>query len=176
MIHIYTGRGKGKTTAALGLALRAIGRDLRVIVFQFLKPKSLMSGEELSLKRLKNVRLVKFNQEHPIFSKGEGSLKKRHNELKRAIKRDFEKARKAVVDGRYDVVILDEIINVVDQGFVAQDDFLNLLRITPEDVELVLTGRGDISGIEKYADYVTIMVDKKHPFWKNVSARRGIEY
>ena len=176
MVHIYTGRGKGKTTAALGLALRASGRNLRVIIFQFLKPGSVISGEELSVKRLKNVKLVKFNEVHPIFMRLEVSLKERHNELKKAIKRDFEKAKKAVISKRYDLVILDEIINVVDQNFIGQDNLLNLLRIAPRDVELVLTGRGDISGMEKYADYVTIMVDKKHPFSKNVTARKGIEY
>src|SRR3989338_1188309 len=176
MVHIYTGRGKGKTTASLGLALRASGRILRVIIFQFLKPGSVISGEELSVKRLKNVKLVKFNEVHTMFMRLEGSLKERHNELKKAIKRDFEKAKKAVISKRYDLVILDEIINVVDQNFIGQDNLLNLLRIAPRDVELVLTGRGDISGMEKYADYVTIMVDKKHPFSKNVTARKGIEY
>ena len=65
---------------------------------------------------------------------------------------------------------------MVDQNFIWQDNLLNLLRIAPRDVELVLTGRGDISGMEKYADYVTIMVDKKHPFGKNITAREGIEY
>ena len=74
------------------------------------------------------------------------------------------------------MVILDEIINVLDQGFAGKKEFLELIKKVPEDVELVLTGRGDISDIERFADYITIMIDKKHPLRQRVNARRGIEY
>ncbi len=69
-----------------------------------------------------------------------------------------------------------EIINVIDQNFIKGSSFIKLLKAAPKKVELILTGRGDISGIEQYADYVTVMVDKKHPFRKHVGARKGIEY
>ena len=85
-------------------------------------------------------------------------------------------AKEAILSKKYDMVILDEIINVVDQGFADKKEFIELIRKTPKDIELVLTGRGDISEMEKFANYITIMIDKKHPFRQNVNARKGIEY
>ncbi|HDP16232.1 MAG TPA: cob(I)yrinic acid a,c-diamide adenosyltransferase [Candidatus Omnitrophica bacterium] len=170
MIHIYTGNGKGKTTSAFGLAMRACGQGLKVCVFQFLKPGSFLCGEQIVFKRIKNANLIVFRQSHPMFR--EIPLPA----LKKRIKKDFDKARRAVMSKKYGMVVLDEIINAVDQGFISRGIFLGLLRSVPEKVELVLTGRGDISLIEQYADYVTLMIDKKHPFRKGAIARRGIEY
>jgi len=172
MIHVYIGNGKGKTTSAFGLAMRASGQGLRVCIFQFLKPGTLLCGEQLSAGKIRNIRLVKFDQAHPMFESSRASSSR----LKKAIKKDFEKAKKAILSGRYNMVVLDEIINVVDQRFIAKKNFLQLLKSVPKKVELVLTGRGDISRIEQYADYVTIMIDKKHPYRKDIGARRGIEY
>lgn len=169
MIHIYTGKGKGKSTAAFGLAMRASGQGLKVIIFQFLKPRSVLCGEELFVKKAKGIKLVRFRQMHPMFGANCENLIK-------TIEKDFEKAAKTILSKRYDMVVLDEIVNTVDQGFINMDKFLRLLTAVPEKVELVLTGRGDISGIEQYADYVTVMIDKKHPFKKDKAARRGIEY
>lgn len=170
MIHIYTGNGKGKTTAAFGLAMRSCGQGFRVSVFQFLKPPSLLCGEQVALKKLKNVKLVTFEHAHPMFESV--SLPK----LKKSIKTDFEKAKKAVLSGKYDMVVMDEIINVVDQRLIDEKSFLRFLKSAPDSVELVLTGRGDISNIEQYAHYVTIMFDKKHPYRNKVGARKGVEY
>lgn len=169
VIHIYTGNGKGKTSAAFGLAMRASGQGLKVIIFQFLKPRPFLSGEELSVKKLRGIKLVKFNQMHPMFGmKGEKLIK--------TIEEDFKIARKAILSSSYDMIVLDEIINAVDQGFIEQGNFIKLLKAVPKKVELVLTGRGDISNMEQYAHYVTVMVDKKHPFKQSKTARRGIEY
>ncbi len=169
MIHIYTGNGKGKTSAAFGLAMRASGQGLKVIIFQFLKPKEIVSGEEISAKKLKGLKVVRFDQAHPIFkNKSEG--------VNKTIEEDFEKTKKAALSGKYDMVVLDEIINVVDQGFIKKDSFISLLGSVPGKLELILTGRGDTLGIEEYADYVTVMTDKKHPFKKTTDARKGIEY
>ncbi|PIV39818.1 MAG: cob(I)yrinic acid a,c-diamide adenosyltransferase [Candidatus Omnitrophica bacterium CG02_land_8_20_14_3_00__42_8] len=168
MIHIYTGNGKGKTTSSFGLAMRASGQGLKVIIFQFLKPKSLVTGEEISAKKIKNLKIVKYEQSHPMFNAGA--------DVKKSIKKAMTEAKKAIFSKRYNMVILDEIINVLDQGFAEKKDFLELIKKAPKDVELVFTGRGDISDIEQFADYVTIMIDKKHPFRQRVNARRGIEY
>lgn len=84
--------------------------------------------------------------------------------------------KKTIFGGKYDMIILDEIINVIDQGFAGKKEFIELIKKVPKSVELILTGRGDISEIEKFADYITIMIDKKHPFRQRVNARRGIEY
>lgn len=174
MIHIYAGNGKGKTTTAFGLALRAAGQGFKVAIFQFLKPRSLLCGEQTSVKMIKGVKLVVFEQAHPMFAGGCSG--RSPSKLKTAVKKDFERAKKAVLGGRYDLVVLDEVINIVDQGFVKEAGFLRMLKAVPEKTELVLTGRGDISRMEGYADYVTIMIEKKHPFRRTVAARRGIEY
>jgi len=168
MIHIYTGNGKGKTTSAFGLAMRASGQGLKVCIFQFLKPKGLLCGEEICIHKIKGLSVRRFEQAHPMF----GCSPK----LKKNIKKDFEQAKKAVLSKRYNMVVLDEIINIVDQKFISKKNFLTLLKSTPKKVELVLTGRGDISDLEGYADYVTVMIDKKHPFRSKVGARKGIEY
>jgi len=175
MIHIYTGNGKGKTTASFGLAMRASGQGLKVIIVQFLKPKSLITGEEISARKIKNVKLVKYEQEHPMF-KEQGTRGKGKWETKKSMKNAILEAKEAIFSKKYSVIILDEIINVIDQGFAGKKEFLELIKKAPKDIELVLTGRGDISEIEKFADYITIMIDKKHPFRQRVNARRGIEY
>lgn len=175
MIHIYTGNGKGKTTSAFGLAMRASGQGLKVIVFQFLKPKSLVTGEEISAKKIRNVKVVKYEQEHPMFvnHRAEG---KGHREIKKSVQIAMLNVKRAILSKKYDMVILDEIINVVDQGFASKPEFLKLLKTAPKNTELILTGRGDISDIEQFADYISIIIDKKHPFRERVNARPGIEY
>ncbi|MDP6685469.1 MAG: cob(I)yrinic acid a,c-diamide adenosyltransferase, partial [Candidatus Omnitrophota bacterium] len=151
MIHVYTGEGKGKTTAAFGLAMRASGQKLKVVIYQFLKGKPLSCGEQISTKELKGIELVTFNETHPLFchSKVEPA------DLKENLKKDFDTAKKAILSEKYDMVVLDEIINVVDQGFISKKDFAEVLKNVPPKVELVLTGRGNISEIEEIADYVT---------------------
>ncbi len=175
MIHIYTGNGKGKTTSAFGLAMRASGQGLKVIIFQFLKPKSLVTGEAISAKKIKNLKIVKYEQEHPMF-KGERWKVKGEDKIKKSIQKAMIEIKRAIFGGKYDMIILDEIINAIDQRFANKKEFLELIKKAPKDTELVLTGRGDISEIEKFADYITIMIDKKHPFRQRVNARRGIEY
>jgi len=170
VIHLYTGNGKGKTTSAFGLAMRASGQGLRVCIFQFLKPKSLLCGEQVIIRKIKGIDIVAFKQSHPMFE--DVSMQ----ELKKIVEKDFIRTEKIIHEKRYDMIVLDEIINAVDQGFVDKKRFLDFLRSIPEGIELVLTGRGDISAIEQYADYITVMVEKKHPFRKNIPARKGIEY
>lgn len=177
MIHIYTGEGKGKTTAIFGLAMRASGHNLKVIIYQFLKPNDIVCGEEVSAKKLRNIKIVKFDQMHPIFYEEEAALSGAvEYELKKSVKKAMTRIEKAVFSGKYNVIILDEIVNVFDQNYICRDSFLELLKKVPHEIELVLTGRGDIAELEKFADYVTVMADKKHPFRERVNARRGIEY
>ena len=175
MIHIYTGNGKGKTTAAFGLAMRASGQGLKVCVFQFLKPVKLVCGEEISAKQLKNIKVVKCREGHPMFM-AQGSGLRAQGKTKKAMQEMLEKVKKATSGKAYGMIILDEVINVVDQGFINEKAFLRFLRSVPKNMELVLTGRGDISDIEQCADYVTIMSEKKHPYRKEIGARRGVEY
>lgn len=172
-IHIYTGSGKGKTTACLGLGLRAASAGLRVCVFQFLKKRGTSAEAGLKHPRFK---VVCFDEAHPLFAgaggRGQGAGKK----LKKEILRDIKKAKKALKSGRYDVVMLDEIINCVSGRFVPQKAVLELVRAKPKCVELILTGRGATRRLIACADYVSHIKKIKHPFDKGLLARRGIEY
>ncbi len=168
MIHIYTGTGKGKTTCALGLAVRAVGQGLKVSIFQFFKPTSIACGERNHLKKVKNVRLFFCKGYHPMFAV--------RSSAKKEIKEFFKKIREIASKGKYDMMVLDEVINAYDQGFLSRRSFVSFLKSFPPDKELVLTGRGDIADIEQYADYITEMKEKKHPFGKNKIARKGIEF
>ncbi|MFA4992124.1 MAG: cob(I)yrinic acid a,c-diamide adenosyltransferase [Candidatus Omnitrophota bacterium] len=177
MIHIYTGEGKGKTTSAFGLAMRASGQGLKVCVFQFWKQKTLILGEEISAKKLKNIKVVKCEKCHPMFIGHKDTKTPGHREeLEKDIEAMVKKAEKAILSKKYNMIILDEIVNVVDQGYFDKDEFLRFLKNTPEGIELVLTGRGNISEMEDLADYITVMTEKKHPFRVNIKARKGIEY
>lgn len=167
-IHVYTGSGKGKTSAALGLALRAVGHDLRVCVVQFMK-----SDGELGEVRAA-ARLAPYLSIHPMGPKG--FIRKSPRSV------DYEMARKALDfakeilrGGACDVLILDEINMAVRFGLLAVQDVLALMDLKPEPVELVLTGRDADRAVIEKADLVTEMVAIKHYFDKGVSARKGIE-
>jgi cob(I)alamin adenosyltransferase len=169
LIQVYTGSGKGKTTAALGLALRAAGHDLQVYIVQFMKGWP-HYGELVSVQHLPNVTLRQFgrpdfvNREHP----NPEDIRLAHEAL--------EHAGQIVASGDYDLVILDEVNVALDYGLIGLDDLLSLLEAKPEHVELVLTGRGAHPEIVKLADLVTEMLAIKHPYDAGVPGRKGIEY
>ncbi len=166
LVQIYTGDGKGKTTAALGLALRASGQDMRVIFIQFLKGQG--GGEHLFVKKYKAFEIKQF---------GEGDLfKKSDAELLEETNRAYQFAEEAVTGGKYDMVILDEIFIAHWRGLLSLQQILSLLDKKPGNVELVLTGRKAPQEIVKRADLVTEMLMIKHPFAAGVPQRKGIEY
>ncbi len=175
LVQIYTGDGKGKTTAAFGLALRAAGQGNKVLIYQFLKPPSLDIGERFALK-LGAVRIrVESLDMHWDMSKSP------HNES------DIEQVRAAITDvlGRiaesaakrfYDVFILDEIVFCYSKDLAALEDIKNIIDQRDPAVEIVLTGRGATDELTALADLITEMRNVKHPFDKGVAARRGIEF
>ncbi|MCW4052825.1 MAG: cob(I)yrinic acid a,c-diamide adenosyltransferase [Candidatus Bathyarchaeota archaeon] len=169
LVQVYTGRGKGKTSAAFGLALRAIGRGLKVFVIQFIKG-GFDYGELHSTKELKNFELRAFGRGKFITEKPP-----EESDIDHATKA-FEFAQKVVNSGKYDVVILDEINVALSLKLIHTADIINLIKNRPENVELVLTGRDAPSEIIDIADLVTEMKEIKHPFRKGVSPRKGIEY
>jgi len=173
LIHVYTGFGKGKTSAAFGLALRALGRGFRVLVVQFLKGGGDLSGEAASLSKLPGAEVVCFtDQRHPIFCKGGCDVEK----LKKSIQEGFRLVTKKAVSGGCDLLILDEINNCMKEGWLGVDDVAGFLRDRPDGLEVVLTGRGCPDEIMDIADYVTEMRLVKHPAEKGVKARKGVEY
>lgn len=167
LIQIYTGDGRGKTTAALGLALRAAGQGMKVIIIQFIKGDR-TCGEHLFTAQYHPFDIIQLNTGDSFTQ----TLK----ELRSTTKQSFALAEKTILGGGYDVVILDEIFVAVNKGLVSTDQILSLMSRKPESVELILTGRGAPKEIMEQADLVTEMVAIKHPFTKGITARRGMEY
>ena len=186
LVHIYTGNGKGKTSAALGLTLRALGQGLRVGIFQFLKKGTFDSGELKSAGKLgPNFRIVRFEEFRPEPVPAAGPKKTETGKLefedRKALRikvgDDFTSVEKIMRQGKFDVVVLDEIITAVGVGLLNNARLIDLIRKKPSPVELVLTGRGRLTkALKDSADYVTRMQEIKHPFRRGLRARRGIEY
>lgn len=166
-VQIYTGNGKGKTTAAFGLALRAAGAGLKIYILQFLKSRSY--GEIKTLKKVKNIKIERC---------GRGCLiRKKPGKIDiECANKGFVKARKIIMSMKYDIVILDEINIALKLGLIKTKDLLCAIRHKPRRVELVLTGRYCPPALYKHADLITEMKEAKHPYRKGIIARRGIEY
>jgi len=166
--HIYTGSGKGKTTAALGLGLRAVGAGLKVYMVQFMKGSK--SSELNSSKNISN-----FN----IFYYGRNEFVSRNKPSKLDInlaQEGLDYVRDIINSERYDVVILDEINVALDFGLLSLDKVIELVKSKPKNLELVLTGRNAPKQLIELADLVTEMKEIKHPFQKGILARKGIDY
>jgi cob(I)alamin adenosyltransferase len=168
-VQVYTGDCKGKTTAALGLALRAVGRDLMVFMIQFMKGGG-PYGEHLAAPRLApNLTIVQTGREGWVDRNNPDP------EDRRLAQEAVSMARKILTEGGYDLVILDEINSAVNFGLVEVDQVLELIDLRPDNIELVLTGRNADERIIAVADLVTEMREIKHYYKKGVPARIGIE-
>jgi len=167
-VHIYTGNGKGKTTAAFGLALRACGAGMKVFIGQFIKGKAY--NEILATdKYLKHITIKQFGIGCFIIS----SPKQEDID---AANQGFEEMRKIIMEGKYDLVILDEINIALYHNLIEIEDILDLIGTKPEHVELVITGRYAPQELIEKADLVTEMIEIKHYYKKGIEARKGIEY
>ena len=174
LIHIYTGDGKGKTTAAAGLAVRAAGSGQRVLFVQFFKEDSAESGEKTFFRERAPdlVRVLRSNCRHPFFT---GKATDEEG-LRRAIRETFEMVRDEVGRGGVDLLVLDEIMAVLNGGWLEMEELRSFLEGRPEGLEVVLTGRNAPSELVSMADYVTEMLKIKHPFDRGRGARRGIDF
>ncbi len=170
LIHIYCGDGKGKTTAAVGLAVRAAGAGKRVIFTQFFK-----NGSSSEIKVLRNVELI----ELCICTSNRGFFYNMSDSEKEAARIDythlFESAIKKAVCGA-DILVLDEIVSACNCGMVDENSLIDFLRKKPAELEIVLTGREPSQTLVDTADYVTEMTKIKHPYDMGVNARLGIEF
>lgn len=167
-IHLYTGNGKGKTTAALGLALRAAGAGARVFIVCFLKGRRY--SEDTSLARLRPSVTVK------KFGRGCFIGRAPSSEDLAAAREGLKAAERVLTSGRYGLVILDEAAVAAHLGLFPASELLRLADLKPRRVELVITGRGAHRSLKKRADLVTEMREVKHYYRKGVKARKGIEY
>lgn len=171
LIQVYTGEGKGKTTAAVGLACRARGHNLKICYIYFHKdPDKFGYGELKSLKKL-GINIFGFAKKHPHFYKKIDPDDIRKECLKgiEFIKRIFEK-------NKYNVLILDEILVSLRDGFLKEKELLDMLNFKPENLEIVLTGRGATQKIIKKANLISEIKKIKHPFDYGIKGRKGIEY
>ncbi len=166
-IQVYTGNGKGKTTAALGLALRAAGAGLKVYFAQFIKG---MDYSELhSIKKLsENITLKQYGRECFIYKEPDKA------DVKEA-RNGFEEVSKIVLEGKHEIVVLDEINIAIYYKLISVAEVLELIDNKPENVELVLTGRNVDKKIIERADLVTEMKEIKHYYQNGIRARKGIE-
>jgi cob(I)alamin adenosyltransferase len=169
LIHVYTGNGKGKTTAAIGLAVRALGHSAKVHIIFFMKG-NFPYGEREILSQLPNLSFQVFGHEHLIDP---NNVKKEEKEQAREA---LKASQAALESGRYDLVILDEINVASAWKLIDVEDVIKLIDRKPPEVEIVLTGRyADHRLIDK-ADLVTSMDEIKHPYRNGIAARKGIEY
>jgi len=172
LTHFYFGDGKGKTTAALGLALRAAGCGEKVVIVQFLKDWA--CGELSSLKLLHNVSVFRGKSSGGVFVHEMTSAEKA--ETKTIHDLNLKKALEMQENGECDLLILDEALDAYQLGVLDKELFEKLLINKPEHLELVITGHNPEPLLLERADYVTEMVKRKHPFDEGVAARKGIEF
>jgi len=169
MVQVYTGDGKGKTTAALGLGLRAAGHGFRVHMIMFMKGR-INYGELEAVKRIPNFTIRAF---------GRPEFVDRRNPDPRDIqlaREALQHAREVMEQGEVDFLILDEVNCAIDWGLIPEKEVIELIRRRPPHMELILTGRYARPSIIALADLVSEVREVKHPYQKGITARRGVEY
>ena len=167
LIHIYCGEGKGKTTAALGLAVRAAGRGKHVVIARFLKNDD--SGEVFVLPLIPNITVIPCRK---CFGFTFCMSKEEREEAAIYYKEMFMQA----VTYRSDMIILDELIGACNAGFVSKEEVEKFLKKKPSDLEVVVTGRNPWNSLLELGDYITEMQALRHPYQKGIPARMGIEW
>ncbi|UCF50752.1 MAG: cob(I)yrinic acid a,c-diamide adenosyltransferase [Thermoplasmatales archaeon] len=167
-IHVYTGSGKGKTTAALGLGIRASGAGMQVHMVQFMKGRRY--SEIDTIENIKNFTITQHGRDEFVS-------KEKPDQIDIDLAQEgFKYARDIINNGKYDMIILDEINVAVDYNLVSLKDLIKLLEGKPEKLELILTGRYAHPEIVRFADLVTEMLEIKHPYQQGITARKGIDF
>jgi len=172
LVHIYTGEGKGKTTAAIGLSVRAAGQGIKVLLVQFFKEDRVSSGEKIFFAGSPGIEVLRSNRRHPVFT-GKNTDPAG---VKRSVMETFERAKETAMEGSIGLLVLDEIMSAINGAWIGADDIIEFLDKRPDGLEVVLTGRNAPVELIKTADYVTEMLKIKHPFDNGIAARKGIEF
>ncbi len=169
MIQIYTGDGKGKTTASLGVAIRAAGHGMKVVILQFFKEGK--TGEVKFLKRAKNIKVLQFGTGEFVR---DGKVPKK---LKEKTQEGWRIAQEFIQDDKTDLIILDEFTHAINLGIIEKDEVLKFLKIHKNSKkEIIITGRNADTSLSELADLVTEMRKLKHPYDIGIKARKGTEY
>ena len=171
LVHLYCGEGKGKTTAAVGLAVRCAGHGGKVVFAQFLKDGT--SGECRVLAKLPAVTLLAAN---PVGKFSFRMTDEEKQETAQALTRTFRAATDFAVREQAQLLVLDEVCAAVSCGFLDEREVLDWLEHRPDTLEVVLTGRGPSEALQAHADYITEMTKRRHPYEKGIAAREGIEF
>ena len=175
LVQIYTGEGKGKTTAAFGLALRAAGQGNKVLIYQFLKPPSIDIGERFAIQLgAVRIRVESLDVQWDMGKAPDDN--KKTAEVRAAITDVLARIAETAQKRFYDVIILDEIVFCISKGLAKIEDVKKIIDNRDKLVEIVMTGRGASEELIGLADLVTEMKNVKHPFDKGIKGRRGIEY
>ncbi len=170
LVTVFTGDGRGKTTAAMGTALRAAGHGLRVLIVLFMKGPDFIHGELSALKTVPNVTVQGFGA--PGWAQPHGDNAPHRLKAEEALAFSEEK----ISSGGYDVAVLDEAVSAVTFGLLPLGGIINLVKTRPPGLELILTGRSAPAELIELADLVTEMKSIKHPFERGITARAGIDY
>ena len=168
LVILYTGNGKGKTTAALGMLLRAWGRGMKVCILSFIKEQTANFGEERAARKL-GIELI------PLGG-GFTWLSKDIEQDKALARRCWELCKEKIASGEYDIVVLDEITYPITYGWLDVDEVIATLRERPKDLHVVITGRDAHEKLIEFADLVTEMREVKHPFTTGIKAQPGVDF
>lgn len=170
LVHLYCGEGKGKTTASVGLTVRASGFGLKILFMQFLK-----SGTSSELKVLDSLENVTVMSTKPIKKFSFQMTDEEKEEVRRIDGEVFLEVSKKLRDEEYDMFVLDECLGAIEAGLFDEKLIVDFLKTKPENLEVVLTGRYPTDELLELADYVSRIDKVKHPYDKGVMARKGIE-
>jgi len=189
LVIAYIGAGKGKTTAAMGLAVRASGSGMKVYILQFVKAAKTSQGKKEEGEWPVSSEIDFFDNvsyRSPIgridneqlglgFVGILGDKKEKEVHMRAALK-GLERAREIITSGEYQLIILDEIISALEVGLIEERDIVDLIKIKPKDIHVAMTGHNKFPAIMKVCDLVTEMKMLKHPYYKGILAQRGIDY
>jgi len=169
LVIVFTGNGKGKTTAALGMALRAWGQGMKILVLQFIKG-GWVYGELMASGKLTGFEIRQLGEGF-VRESGKGAEVHRQ-----AARKALEEARGEISSGQWDMVILDEIVYALGYNLFEEQELLDLISLKPPELHLVLTGRGAPRSLIDRADLVTEMKEVKHPYRQGIKAQKGVEF
>ncbi len=171
MIQIYYGDGRGKTSAAIGAAVRAAGRNMRILFVQFLKSEN--SGERRVLEQIQGITMTPCPVDLDFTYNMTDTQKAQASKIFREL---FDRSVRIALTSNYNLLILDEIFSAINTGMISENDVYNFLTDAPLKLEIILTGSKPSKKFIDLADYVSNIVKEKHPFDKGITARLGIEY